>query len=70
MAMKFKLKRIAGLPLVGLGTKAVNEYEEIPVDSLEPALRMAALEAGRQLRHDRNKKQTYDFLHARKVIGL
>ncbi len=49
MAMKFKLKRIAGLPLVGLGTKAVNEYEEIPVDSLEPALRMAALEAGRQL---------------------
>lgn len=49
MAMKFRLKRIAGLPLVGLGAKAVKEYEAIPVDSLEPALRMAALEAGRQM---------------------
>lgn len=47
--MNFRLKRIAVLPVAGFGSKAVDMYESIPVDSLDGELRIAALEAGRQM---------------------
>lgn len=49
MAMNFRLKRIAVLPVAGLGAMAVEMFESIPVDSLNPELRLVALESGRQM---------------------
>lgn len=48
-SMEFKLKRIAVLPVAGLGAMAVEMYEDIPIDSLSHDLRVVALEAGRQM---------------------
>lgn len=49
MALRFRLKRIAVLPVAGFGAKAVEMFEDIPVDSLHGEARLAALEAGRQM---------------------
>lgn len=49
MELKFRLKRIAVLPVAGFGATAVEMYEHIPVDSLTGELRIAALESGRQM---------------------
>lgn len=49
MAMEFKLKRIAVLPVAGFGAMAVDMFEAIPLDSLNSNLRLVALESGRQM---------------------
>lgn len=49
LAMRFRISRMALLPLAGFTAEAVEEYETISADSLSPSLRLHFLNSGRQM---------------------
>lgn len=47
--MLFNLKKLSIMPVSGFGSKAIEIFEKINLDSLDGGLRLAALESGRQM---------------------
>ncbi len=47
--MLFKLKKLSIMPVSGFGSKAIEAFEKINIDSLDDELRLVALESGRQM---------------------